>query len=322
MSVLSRRLHRAAFLGALITMSCATPPPADPSPSDPTFAPGDAAYVLFLGDNELSGVYTLDPDGRLSLPLMGELTAAGRTTTQLEDDIRQSLAPYYVAPPTVRITLVPNDVAAKAEAEKQAADANPDLAVQTKAARETLEARQATLESYRAQPEVAALLNEKADDPEADELASQITRARLDLGDAESRLAAIHRSASTNTRHDAPGISPEMRSRYADAVAHRDELQTLYKPDPRQVRAADMVIDEVERQLGEEFERVLANQTIEVENSRARLTALERSQAGEDEQSSEDDLALVRLRQLERDVEASREAYEALLKQGRTTETQ
>ncbi|HTH17235.1 MAG TPA: polysaccharide biosynthesis/export family protein [Magnetospirillum sp.] len=52
--------------------------------------PGDGLDVRFFYNPELNEEVTVRPDGNISLPLVGEMRAAGRTPTQLEQALRES----------------------------------------------------------------------------------------------------------------------------------------------------------------------------------------------------------------------------------------
>lgn len=75
-----------------------------------------AHYVIGADDNlqitvwrepSLSGVLPVRPDGMISLVLIGDLKAAGKTPTQLSDDIAQRLKKYIQDPSvTVAVTAV------------------------------------------------------------------------------------------------------------------------------------------------------------------------------------------------------------------------
>jgi polysaccharide biosynthesis/export protein len=52
--------------------------------------PGDALDVRFFYNPELNEEVMVRPDGNISLPLVGEMRAAGRSPTQLESQLRDS----------------------------------------------------------------------------------------------------------------------------------------------------------------------------------------------------------------------------------------
>lgn len=62
----------------------------------------DLLTVLFWRDKELSGDVTVRSDGVITLPLVGDVQAAGRTPTQLSEDIR-NLAARFLTEPVVNV---------------------------------------------------------------------------------------------------------------------------------------------------------------------------------------------------------------------------
>jgi polysaccharide export outer membrane protein len=60
--------------------------------------PEDVVQVWVWKEPDLSTTVVVRPDGRMSLPLIGELDAKGKTATQLEGEIRTKLATYLSEP--------------------------------------------------------------------------------------------------------------------------------------------------------------------------------------------------------------------------------
>jgi polysaccharide export outer membrane protein len=54
-------------------------------------APDDQVRVIVFGEEPLTGQFAVDDRGNVSIPLLGEIPAAGRTTSELEGVITQSL---------------------------------------------------------------------------------------------------------------------------------------------------------------------------------------------------------------------------------------
>ena len=63
-----------------------------------TLGPGDAIEIVVVGDKDLSRTITVKPDGAIDLPLVGEVTAAGRTTSQLAAELVKRYSKYLIAP--------------------------------------------------------------------------------------------------------------------------------------------------------------------------------------------------------------------------------
>lgn len=68
------------------------------SASDYTLGPEDVIEVFVWKEEELSRKVTVRPDGRVALPLAGELEAAGKTPSQLEKEIAERLREYIDVP--------------------------------------------------------------------------------------------------------------------------------------------------------------------------------------------------------------------------------
>jgi polysaccharide export outer membrane protein len=81
------------------------PKPAAASPVgmavDPTsymIGPEDVILVRVWRDNDFSGMHMVRPDGKITLPLVGELTAAGKTPDKLGQEVSESLSKYLTKP--------------------------------------------------------------------------------------------------------------------------------------------------------------------------------------------------------------------------------
>jgi polysaccharide export outer membrane protein len=83
----------------------ATPPgtPGVQPPADYVIGPEDVLAVLFWRDKDLSADnVAVRPDGKISLPLLNDVDAAGLTPDQLRDRITEA-AKQYVEDPTVTV---------------------------------------------------------------------------------------------------------------------------------------------------------------------------------------------------------------------------
>ena len=95
-----RSLLCAALVPAALTACTAAHPyydyASEPDPRRQEFVlgPADVLKVNVWKNAELSGEATIRPDGTISLPLLGEIRAAGRTPRELQFDIAQKLATF------------------------------------------------------------------------------------------------------------------------------------------------------------------------------------------------------------------------------------
>ena len=66
---------------------------------------GDQLRILVFGQDELSGSYTVDGTGMISMPLIPAVNARGFTTAQLEQVIARELAKGIVIRPSVSVQI-------------------------------------------------------------------------------------------------------------------------------------------------------------------------------------------------------------------------
>lgn len=100
-----------SVLGALVILlglgGCAFFPRTYPPPSSEVAAPAASEYLIGPGDNvnvmvwrnpELSMVVPVRPDGKFTTPLVEDLHASGKTSTQLAREIEKRMEKYIQSP--------------------------------------------------------------------------------------------------------------------------------------------------------------------------------------------------------------------------------
>jgi polysaccharide export outer membrane protein len=94
-------------LSALIVAGCASDGGTVPATGCPEPEGGAGDYIIGAGDsleifvwrhNELSSAVPVRPDGKISIPLVEDMVAVGKTPTQLARDIEALLAEYLRTP--------------------------------------------------------------------------------------------------------------------------------------------------------------------------------------------------------------------------------
>lgn len=88
------------LLAALVVSGCAhetTPPPALPH-AEYQIGREDVIEVDVWKDPTLSAKVPVRPDGMISLPMVGDIRAAGRTADDLKTEITEKLKPFVAAP--------------------------------------------------------------------------------------------------------------------------------------------------------------------------------------------------------------------------------
>ena len=66
---------------------------------------GDRLRVVVFGQEGLSTSYSVDSEGRITMPLIGAVPARGRSTTELADDITRRLRNGYIREPSVAVEI-------------------------------------------------------------------------------------------------------------------------------------------------------------------------------------------------------------------------
>lgn len=80
------------------------PPAADPS-ADYRLVPGDKLRIEVYKDATLSQTVQIRPDGKITLPYIGDIAASGITPTALRDSLTNALK-EYIASPNVTVIVV------------------------------------------------------------------------------------------------------------------------------------------------------------------------------------------------------------------------
>ncbi len=108
----SRLLHTlAVLLATLAALGCSTgggPPAAPTNVASPDYnyiiGPGDAINIIVWRNPDLSSSVTVRPDGKITVPLVEDVPAMGKNSTQLARDIEKALS-RYIRDPVVTVIL-------------------------------------------------------------------------------------------------------------------------------------------------------------------------------------------------------------------------
>lgn len=66
---------------------------------------GDVLRISVWGNDELSGNVTVRPDGQITLQLVGEVQASGRTPVEIQQEVSRRLVRYLKGEPNVTVTV-------------------------------------------------------------------------------------------------------------------------------------------------------------------------------------------------------------------------
>lgn len=98
-----KRAAQAVAIGCLLSLAgCASTPAPMPATAavNPEYliGPGDSINIIVWRNPEVSMSVPVRPDGKITTPLVEDLPAAGRTSTQLARDIEAALAKFIQQP--------------------------------------------------------------------------------------------------------------------------------------------------------------------------------------------------------------------------------
>ena len=107
--MLRRTMLAAAFAAAAVA-GCATGPTSDTPPvrnlADYHLGAGDKIRLIVFNEPTISGDYAVNANGRLSVPLIGEVDATTRTASDVRAEIERRLGEGYLRHPQVSIDVL------------------------------------------------------------------------------------------------------------------------------------------------------------------------------------------------------------------------
>lgn len=101
--MIDRLRIRASAIALLLALACAAPghaaqPPANEPGVNYVIGPEDVLDIAVWNNTAITRTVPVRPDGRISLPLVNDIQAAGLTPMQLRDSLVQALTEYIPAP--------------------------------------------------------------------------------------------------------------------------------------------------------------------------------------------------------------------------------
>jgi len=206
--------------------------------------------------------------------------------------------------------------------------ATTDLSGRLKELQERLRTAENALAVYKAQNNFVGTQDTLISDQQLSASNQRLAAARALTLDAQARYNQIE--ASRRASADA-GAFPEalqsptianLRAQYAEARKHYAELAGELGPLHPSLRQMEKQVEDLRRTVNEEVERFAQSAKNDLTRARDFEAALNKSLESQKRQSVQLSQASVRLRELERDVEASRDVYQSFLKRSRETEEQ
>lgn len=94
-------LTAASVAATANAQTTATAPATAFEPSDYVLGSGDKLRLIVFGEDTLGGEFVVSGTGKVSLPLIGDVQAAGKTVRDFQDAVRAALANGYLRDPKV-----------------------------------------------------------------------------------------------------------------------------------------------------------------------------------------------------------------------------
>ncbi|MFL6835801.1 MAG: GumC family protein [Bradyrhizobium sp.] len=206
--------------------------------------------------------------------------------------------------------------------------ATNDLSGRLKELQERLRNAENALAVYKARNNFVGTQDTLISDQQLSASNQRLAAARALTLDAQAKHDQIEASRRTST--DA-GAIPEalqsqtianLRAQYADARKRQAELQSELGPRHPALRQVEQQVEDLRRTIKEELDRYAQSAKNDLIRAHDYEASLNNALEAQKRQSVQMSQASVRLRELERDVEASRDVYQSFLKRSRETEEQ
>jgi uncharacterized protein involved in exopolysaccharide biosynthesis/Mrp family chromosome partitioning ATPase len=206
--------------------------------------------------------------------------------------------------------------------------ATADLSGRLKELKERLRNAENALAVYKAQNNFVGTQDTAISDQQLSASSQRLAAAHALTLDAQAKSDQIE--ASRRTASDG-GAIPEalqsptianLRAQYAEARKHYAEMATELGPLHPALRQMEKQVDDLRRTINEEVDRFAQSAKNDLARARDYEASLSHALEMQKGQSVQMSQASVRLRELERDVEASRDVYQSFLKRSRETEEQ
>lgn len=206
--------------------------------------------------------------------------------------------------------------------------ATNDLSGRLKELRDRLRNAETALATYKAQNNFVGTQDALISDQQLSASNQRLSAARAATMDAQARLDQIE--ASRRTAADAGANSEalqsptiaNLRAQYADARKKYAEQAGELGPRHPALRQTEKQVEDLKRTINEEIDRFAQSAKNDLTRARDYEASLNRALEAQKRQSVQLSQAAVRLRELEREADASRDVYQSFLKRSRETEEQ
>jgi uncharacterized protein involved in exopolysaccharide biosynthesis/Mrp family chromosome partitioning ATPase len=206
--------------------------------------------------------------------------------------------------------------------------ATTDLSGRLEELKDRLRTAENALAVYKAQNNFVGTQDTLISDQQLSASNQRLAAARAQTLDAQAKYDQIE--ASRRAATDA-GAIPEalqsptianLRAQYAEVRKRYAELSSQLGPLHPSLHQMEQQVEDLRRTINEEVDRFLQSAKNDLTRARDYEASLNKALEAQKRQSVQMSQASVRLRELERDVEASRDVYQSFLKRSRETQEQ
>ena len=206
--------------------------------------------------------------------------------------------------------------------------ANQWLSERLGALKDEVNEKESAVESYRAESGLLSAQGSTLTEQQIADLTAQRSIRLAELQEAEARLNNVRSRLSSGAGADSIAevlgspVIGQLRAQQADIQRRRADLLTRYGPRHPDVQSVNSELADTRRQIDAEVDKVISNLESEVAIARQSVDSFNRSLSQARGQLAANNRATVRLRELEREAEASRTLYEDFLERFKQTNEQ
>ncbi len=299
--------------------------------TDPEFGGGHAGG-LFASLTGLFG-FGVKP-GDASLARLAALEALNRHITVKRSDRTFIVDVDVWSYDPVKAAFLANAVAAAYLSQateiqsSSARRATTELSGRLKELEQRLRASENRVAAYKAENNFVGTQDTLVSDQQLSEVNGRLGSARAATLDAQARydqitagIAASTDGGATSEALRSPTLA-SLRGQYAEARRRQAELANELGPRHPAIKSMETQVADLRKNINEEVARFAQSAKNDLTRAREYENSLVRSLDSLKRQSVDMSQASVRLRELERDVEANRAVYQSFLKRSRETEEQ
>lgn len=206
--------------------------------------------------------------------------------------------------------------------------ATTDLSARLAELEQRLRNAENAVAAYKAEHNFVGTQDTSVTDQQLSDMNAKLAAARAATLDAQARYDQINDTirasgdgGATSEALRSPTLAG-LRTQYAEARRRQAELANELGPRHPAIRSMDTQVADLKKNINEEVARFAQAAKNDLTRARDYESGLARALEGLKRQSMNMSQAAVRLRELERDVEANRAVYQSFLKRSRETEEQ